>query len=190
MLQEVDPSRRSTGGSLPREIFIYWGEGRARGEGTSQTREETLIRAGLGPPRRPQARRPDADRPASPERSCDLPARTPLLVPPHPWARPARQPAPPSVPAACPPQPFPTRSLGTQKQGARGAAGWVREEMQGVHGALGPLPRHSPAPGLHLSSGAPFQPPSRPSRISLKGSSTHTCPACFLPTGNAWDKFP
>lgn len=54
MLQEVDPSRTSTRGSLPGEIFIYWGEGKAGGEGRSQTREETLIRVGLGPPGRPR----------------------------------------------------------------------------------------------------------------------------------------
>ena len=66
MLQEVDPSRTSTRGSLPGEIFIYWGEGKAGREGRRGGQEPDAGRnpdsSGVGTARAPQARGLAADR--------------------------------------------------------------------------------------------------------------------------------
>lgn len=114
MLQEVDPSRTSKRGSLPGKIFTGGKgrqEGRAGGEGMSQTREETVIWVGLGPPRRPRlATSPPRRGPARPLLRVLGPPSANAFA--HCLCSPGRAPSfllglarPPSMPAASPPEP-------------------------------------------------------------------------------------
>lgn len=164
----------------------------------SQTREETLIRAGLGPPRRPQARGLSADRPASPERSCDLPARTPLLLPPQPWAHTLLPsgPAPPASPRlpACllPPllQPPPTPEPGDAEAGCEGPSRVGSGKDAGR--SWRPLPAPQTQPGSRSSSHQRGSLPApKPTLKDLAQGLQHPHWFClFSPkTGNAWDKF-